>query len=445
MLTYWNGLFALRKTPIALRKTLRFFTECELGNFGMLTALTVPVLLLAGGGTVDVYTAYDQKQKMQSLLDGGLLAAARESDVSKQQDVAADFISGYDAQTADAKVDGALTKRLKVTKNADGTLTGVYSQAYKTYFLGLAGLSKIDLSVTATVSGSPAPASTQSTATQTTPGSCLYVLGNQSQAVLINSGVNLKSSACRIDVQSTADPAFIMNSGSTVDTAKFCVKGTKYIKNGGTLTNLETACKVNPDPYAGKLFEPKLPASCTTSGPGNGSNVSLEPGMHCDVTFNGSPTITFKPGLHIIKGRMIINSGATVTAKGVTFYFPDVDSEIRANGGLTFTASPSTSGPYKDILMFEKTSDASNNSRKTQYIFNGSKGETIEGIIYLPNRDVTYNSTTNQTSKISMVVNSVIMNSSNWRMEPFTPSANTSTTSTASSSSTPANTGRLVK
>lgn len=440
-------MIALRKTQIALRKTLRFFTECELGNFGMLTALTVPVLLLAGGGAVDVYTAYDQKQKMQTLLDGGLLAAVRESELSKQQDIAADFISAYDAATIDSKVDGALTKRLKLTKNADGTLTGVYSQGYNTYFLGIAGLSRIALSVTATVNGTPAPASPPpSTATQTTPGPCLYVLGNQSQAVLINSGVNLKSTACRIDVHSTADPAFIMNSGSTVDTAKFCVKGTKYIKNGGTLTNLETACKVNPDPYAGKLSEPKVPASCTTSGPGDGSSFSLEPGMHCNVTFNGSPTITFKPGLHIIKGRMIINSGATVTAKGVTFYFPDVDSEIRANGGLTFTASPSTSGPYRDILMFEKTSDTANNSRKTQYIFNGSKGETIEGIIYLPNRDVTYNSTTNQTSKISMVVNSVIMNSSNWRMEPFTPSANTSTTSTAaSSSSTPSNTGRLVK
>ncbi len=70
----------------------------------------------------------------------------------------------------------------------------------------------------------------------------------------------------------------------------------------------------------------------------------MEPGVHCDTGFNGSPTITFKPGLHIIKGRMIINSGATVNAAGVTFYFPDVNSEIRANGGLTFTASAPTTG-----------------------------------------------------------------------------------------------------
>ena len=73
--------------------------------------------------------------------------------------------------------------------------------------------------------------------------------------------------------------------------------------------------------------------------------------------------------------------------------------------------------------MFEKTSDAANNARKQQYIFNGSKGETLEGVIHLPNRDVTYNSSTNQTNKITLVVNTMIMNSSNWRVEPFAGSA----------------------
>ena len=111
--------------------------------------------------------------------------------------------------------------------------------------------------------------------------------------------------------------------------------------------------------------------------------------------------------------------GAKVIANGVTFYFPDTNSEIRANGALTFTGTAPTSGTYKGILMFEKTSDVANNANKTQYIFNGSNGETLEGIIYLPNRNVTYNSTTNVTAKISMVVNQIIFNSANWQIEPY--------------------------
>jgi len=141
--------------------------------------------------------------------------------------------------------------------------------------------------------------------------------------------------------------------------------------------------------------------------------------MHCDTTFNGNPVITFKPGLHIIKGRMIANSGSTIIAKGVTFFFPDVNSEIRANGSLTFTGTAPESGPYAGILMYEATDDASNNANKQQYVFNGSNGEVLEGLIYLPNRNVTYNSTTNQTSKIAMVVNSMIMNAANWSIEPY--------------------------
>ena len=252
-----------------------------------------------------------------------------------------------------------------------------------------------------------------------TSAACIYVLGNKSQAVLVNSGARVKAENCGVDIQSVNNPAFIMNSGSTIETTRFCVKGTQYIKNGGTLTNLQVGCNAAADPYAGKMAEPKLPTNCTDSGTKDGQTQSIKPGMHCDLTFNGSPTITFEPGLHIIKGRMIINSNSTVTANGVTFYFPDVDSELRANGGLTFKASAPTSGAYKGVLMFEKTSNAAVGSNTRQYIFNGSNGETLEGIIYLPNRDVTYNSTTNQTNKLSMVVNTMIVNSANWNLKPY--------------------------
>ena len=379
------------------------------GNFGMMTALLLPVLLVTAGGTTDIYSAYNQKQQMQVRLDSAVMAAAQETDADKQKQMAVNFMTDFDG--VDAKSETlTLPERLSVAKNADGSLTGVYARNYPANFLNLIGLSKLPLKVQSTAL---APTS------GTSANSCIYVLGNKSQAVLINSGVNLKSKACRVDVSSTASPAFIMNAGSVVDTAKFCVKGTNYIKNGGTLSNLETNCTVRADPYAGKLPEPAVSSSCTTSGVKDGSSFVLDTGVHCDVIFNGSPTITFKPGLHIIKGRMIANAGSTIVAAGVTFYFPDVYSELRANGELTFTGTAPTSGTYKGILMFEKTSDAANNSNKQPYVFNGSKGEVLEGIVYLPNREVTYNSTTNQTSKISMVVDTIIMNSSNWSVEPY--------------------------
>lgn len=388
------------------------------GNFAMISALLAPVLLASAGGAVDVAVAYNTRVDMQAQLDAAMLAAARKSGKNAQELEARNFLS---LSAEDDKINE--TTGFVLTVNADGSITGGYEQAVETRFLRIIGLSSFKVGVDTTVAASAEEAAGGN--------GCIYALGNQSQAVLINSGANVKSTKCEVHVHSSSNPAFIMNAGATIDTAKFCVKGANYIKNGGTLSNLETRCAAEADPYAGKMPEPSVPATCTTSGTMDGQNITLQPGKHCGTTFNGSPTITFKPGLHIISGRMIINSGATVKAEGVTFYFPDVNSEIRANGGLTFTATAPTSGAYKNILMFEKTSDASNNRYPQQYIFNGSKGEVLKGIIHLPNRDVTYNSTTNQTNNITLVVNTIIMNSSNWKIEPLEAGGTTSTSGLA--------------
>lgn len=383
----------------------------------MLSALLMPVLLISAGGVLDLASAYVDRNDMQGDLDAAMLAAASKTDATARETQARLFL-GLDV--AGTQLDEGVGFSIK--SNSDGSITGNYERTVTNRFLGLAGLPTFKVGVTTTVlAGEATPAA---------GNGCIYALGNISQAVLINSGANVKSSKCEVHVHSTSNPAFIMNAGATVDTARFCVKGSSYIKNGGTLTNLHTSCAAEADPYAGTLPEPAVPTTCTTSGTMDGSTITLQPGKHCATTFNGSPTITFKPGLHIISGRMIINSGATVKAEGVTFYFPDVYSEIRANGALSFTATAPTSGTYKGILMYEKTSDASNNRYSQQYVFNGSNGETLEGIIHLPNRDVTYNSTTNQTSKIALVVNSIIMNASNWKIEPYT--GGTSSSSVAS-------------
>ena len=379
------------------------------GNFGMATALLIPVLLVAAGGALDVTLAMAEKARIQGELDAAVLAAARETDEDGQLERARGFMTDLAVSPEELAELSLQGTSLALVRNADGSLTGNFSKPHPTYFLGLIGMDRIPLGVSATAL----------TAGEATGGACIYALGNQSQAVLINSGANVVSENCEVHVHSTSSPAFIMNAGARIETRRFCVKGTQNIRNGGTLTNLETGCAADPDPYAGTLTEPLVPSRCTTQGTMDGQRITLKPGLHCGTTFNGSPTITFEPGLHIIRGRMIINSGATVTAQGVTFYFPDVDSEIRANGGLTFNASAPETGPHAGVLMFEKTSDLNNNRNKRQYVFNGSRGETLKGIIHLPNRDVTYNSTTNQKSQISLVVNTIIMNSANWQIEPY--------------------------
>ena len=157
-----------------------------------------------------------------------------------------------------------------------------------------------------------------------------------------------------------------------------------------------------------------IPSNCQTSGAKDGASHTIKPGKHCNVNFNGSPKITFEPGLHIIDGSMNINSGATVIAEDVTFFFTKADSGIQFNGGLTIKGSAPTTGPYAGFFMFEKPE-----SNRRNFVFNGSVNEDITGVVYLPNRDVTYNSTTNQTNEMTLVVNTLIMNSANWNLKPY--------------------------
>lgn len=380
------------------------------GNFGILMALLIPLVMVAGGGAVDIVHALGTKTELQDQLDAAVLAAIHEASPDKRLKVAKSYFPDAASSGQPGAAPFEKTISLALVDNPDGSVTGKLQMQHPTAFLSIVNLKKIPIGVTSTAikTGGAAAA----------PG-CIYALGNKNQAVLINSGVNLDAKACEVHVHSSSSPAFIMNAGSRLDIAKFCVKGTSYIRNGGTLTNLQVACDAEDDPFAGKIHEPAVPSSCSTHGALSGASFTLNPGVHCNTTFNGSPTITFKPGLHIIKGRMIINSGSTVMAEGVTFYYPDVYSEIRANGGLRFTASAPQTGDYAGVLMFEKTSDAANNANKQQYVFNGSLGESLTGIIHLPNRDATYNSTTNQTNKMSLVVNTIIMNSSNWKVAPY--------------------------
>jgi hypothetical protein len=376
------------------------------GNFGLISALLLPMLLVVVGGAVDMSHAFAEKTRLQDMVDSAVLSAASKSTDDERFKAAKAML----AQAVEQDKDVDFQSLMDLAVNADGSLTGTFNRPFQTNFLRLIGMDTLDISVTATaISGKGEPVD----------NGCIYVLGSRGQDVLINSGAKVYSKACTVNVHSKAAPAFIMNAGSTIDTAKFCVRGTNYIKNGGTLTNLEAGCIPANDPYAGQLPTPTVASTCSTSGWKDGGTHSLKPGVHCETGFNGSPTITFEPGLHIIKGRMIINSNATVVAEGVTFYFPDVNSEIRINGGVSFKGTAPTTGPYKGILMFENTANSANNANKQQYIFNGSKGEILEGIIYLPNRDVTYNSTTNQVNRISLVVNSMIVNSANWLMEPY--------------------------
>lgn len=379
----------------------RAFWADRRGNYAMIAAITAFPLIVGASVAIEYSDASRLRSELQQVLDASVLAGARQKD--DQVEAAQLFFDSYYLETR--RAGRAISASFELGEGVlDGTATRPMEMSI--------GFSFITNDTTIGVRS-------QARFTDPQNAPCISVLANSHDALRVNSGAKLYAPGCRIDVHSQTNTAAFVGAGSRLEVSELCVRGMSTNVHG-YVSNEHRNCDVTPDPYAGKIAEPAVPANCTTTGPKDGKSYTLKQGMHCSVNFNQPATITFEPGVHIIRGDMNIGSGSTVIANGVTFYFPDVNGRIQANGNLTMTASAPTGGSYSGILMFEKTSDTKNNAHKTPFIFNGSKDEQLEGVIYLPNRDVTYNSTTNvRGSRLGLVANTLTINSANWKLEGY--------------------------
>ncbi len=131
------------------------------------------------------------------------------------------------------------------------------------------------------------------------------------------------------------------------------------------------------------------------------------------LNFNGAIDVTFAPGLYVIEGGDWNVNGGSWTGSGVTFYFADT-SRIQFNSGVRAKLAAPTSGPYRNFLIFEKPGLS-----RSAFIFNDSASNDLDGIIYLPSRNMTYNSGSEaRGDRLAMVFNTLIVNQTNWRLAP---------------------------
>ncbi len=378
---------------------LQRFLAATGGNVGMIYAICILPLFGVVGFAVDYARISGERERVLATLDGALLAS----------------IAGEDTQSQTAKADEMFTVALaglggsvtsKTFERVGDELRGTVTVAMPTTFANVLGIRNMSLTVHSaarkTVSVPAAP--------------CILVLDpSRVQSVLVNSGALLSAPSCELHSRSTASPAAIFNAASNISTRKICLQGTTIIDNGGTHPNLELGCAAAGDPYAATMPPPPSTA-CTFNGTTyDAPSIAMTPGVYCGWhNFNGAPDVTFAPGVYVImNGGWNVNGGRWSGA-GVTFYFADT-SKIQFNSGMEQVLSAPTTGPFKDVLFTETAGLA-----KSDFIFNNSRGQQFEGLIYLPSRNVTFNSTTRAASeRMGMVMNSVIFNSTDLRIEPL--------------------------
>jgi Flp pilus assembly protein TadG len=373
----------------------------EDGVMAILTALMLVVLCGFVGLGLDGAVWYTNHNQMQVIVDSAALGGAKMMSTPSNTNTMITAAAKNVAVLNGLSTSSGDTISASIGSNPS-TVTVTMTRQMPSFFSALY-LSAPTISASATASGAGTDVQV-----------CVLVLATSGTTLLVNSGNTLTMPACQIDVASTSSGAAVFDS-SLPNVAGVCVGGTSTL-NGTTVNNLVNSCTVASDPFANTIPAPSFGA-CTVNGGNYTGTVNLNQGTYCgSFNFNGSGTVTLAAGTYVFNGTTWnINSGWTVNGTGVTIYLVNSSSYVQIGSGVTVNLSAPTSGTYANVLMFEP-----NGLGTSSFTLDGnSSGHLLQGLIYLPSRDITFNATANVSSDgMTLVVNELILDSVTWSINP---------------------------
>ncbi|MBD9371147.1 pilus assembly protein [Rhizobium sp. ARZ01] len=381
------------------KSNMRCLFEDKGGNFGIMTALLIPVLFLAGSVALNIATATKESSKMQAALDAAAISAVKaygegdsESD-ALQQATEIFFLnfgkpSVLDQPDADSSFPGAAIQLAFTESGEETAATAAYSADYDPVFWGL----------------SPYKISRESVAVRAQDGeACILALHPTApRAFEVSGSAKVDTSNCTITSNSTDAQSIYLGGAATLKAECLYAAG----KISATLASLDLVCgkgqenvSRTPDPFkkkampnAGNLVSL---AGCGQNFVGNGGGngdcngtgktpnkapdgyaVTLKPGTYGGLEIKGK--VNLQPGNYIIDGGTLkLTSQSVVNAEGVTFFLLN-GAQIDIHGGSTFHVTAPTTGTWAGFSIVA----ARNNTQPA--VINGNSASSLAGIIYMP-------------------------------------------------------------
>jgi hypothetical protein len=367
------------------------------GQIFILMAISMAVLAAFAALAIDVGNLWTTKRLMQTAADAAAIAGANAVLHGAGTGSSTITSAANNAATLDGYTDGSSTLRssrpVSVVVNnppASGPYAGnsdavqvTISQTQPTYFMPVAGITSVPISVTAQAMIKPS-------------GNCIYALDPSASGALTVSGTSTLSSTCGAYVNSSSSTALTINGGGTLEANPVGVVG-GFVVNGNAPTPPVSGIAPFTNPFA-TVGTPTV-GKCTGfkgTSVTNGQTVTFDPGTYCGGIKITGGTVTFNPGVYVIDGGGLSFSGATISGTGVTFFLTGSGngSSPSAYGGVTITStatvnlSAPTSGPYEAILFYQDPSVTSTASNGSSIV--GSANSTFDGALYFPTTALTY-------------------------------------------------------
>ncbi|WP_158266633.1 pilus assembly protein TadG-related protein [Alsobacter soli] len=378
----------------------RFWRDVK-GSVAVTMGVALVPLSVAAGVAVDYTRTAWLQTKAQQAIDAAVLAGAQAADANRSTTAQGAFAAAF-SMPAGAAVTASFAT------NADGTFSGAAQGTIASTLMRLVGVPA--MAVRASATATPA---------KRTPV-CVLLLQPSGSGLTMSSNSLIDAPNCEIDIKSSGASAALLNSGSAINSSQVCAQGAFTLNSAASRASYKANCASAADTLGSALPAPPAASPCRynnkTWAGGNNTSITVQQGDICGgMNFNTPATVTFEPGVYRVRGGPIkFNSSVSVIAAGVTFYFEDANSTLQMNSAASFSITPPNSGTYANIAMYEASI-----ANRTDLTINSSSSGSMEGVFYLPSRNITLNSAASLNARrLSFVANTMLFNSSSaWNID----------------------------
>ena len=363
-----------------LQKLCSEFKRDSAGSVVSTFALSLLPLVGLVGAAVDYSAANNARTKLQASLDAALLAGAKDGSTSWATTALNTFNANMKASAATA-----INPTFQLTSTR--AYAGAATATVPSNFLGVLGVSGIDVRVTGRVTVPPSTGAYY----------CVMALNRTAQSALQltgNASITINAPKCVIQVNSSSARAVDMNGNTWIKSVENCfVGGIRTVGNSTITPAPDATCKPIPDPFE-NYPRPTVGACDFTNYQLSGNQtVTLQPGVYCGgMNFSGHVTVTFAPGLYVIKDGIISESGGTFTGNGVSFFLTGYNASLQLSGQANWHLIAPTGGPLPGFAIFLDP-DGPSGLAGTASSLSGQAELYFEGIVYLPTQEVTVSGT----------------------------------------------------
>jgi Flp pilus assembly protein TadG len=358
---------------------LRFLARESSGSLLPMFALTMVPMMAMVGAAVDYSRASGIRTGLQAALDAAVLAGARDG-TANWSNVA---LSIFNANLPDR---GASVAAPTFTKNPDATYSGSVAANVSASFLKLIGTSSI-----AMLAQSKAQSSGW-----TAQQFCVLTLNSNAQPSVKltgNASIDINAPQCIFQVNSNSVGAVYLNGNTSISSARNCFVGSATKVGNATLSPApDFMCQPVPDPFANFARPTVGPCDYVNFSASGNKTITLQPGVYCGgMQFSGQVTVTFAPGMFVIKDGMLQASGGTsYTGNGVAFFLTGAGAGVQMSGQANWHLVAPSDGPLAGFVFFLDPQGPTGWAATSSQL-SGTAEMYFEGVIYLPRQSVALN------------------------------------------------------